>query len=243
MSGPIYFLSDLHLMEPEAPRAQRLLSFLGELKEAQALYLLGDIFDFWLGYSISIPGPYFPFLRALAELSEAGVKVVYLAGNHDPDPGPFFKQIGVETHRGGLSLNLGGRSLRLEHGDLIYSRYRLNRLLCRLARNRSLLSLARQLHPDWAWKLSRSYARLRPHPSTYSSLPQGLKEALLKRPEELIIMGHYHCLVHQHLENGKEIFILGDWKRFYSYLRFDGRFQLFQDQGPGCPPLEVNPEP
>ena len=87
-------MSDLHLCDPNEERSQRLFAFWDSIKgNAEVLYLVGDVFDIWLGYRSVIFSPLFPALRKLAELVESGTRVVLLSGNHDPDPGLFSQTL------------------------------------------------------------------------------------------------------------------------------------------------------
>src|SRR5690242_19428336 len=80
-----YFIGDAHLgadaPEREAEREQRLHDFLGSLPgRASALYVIGDLFDFWFEYRTAVPARPFRTLAALRALVGAGVPVTYLNG-------------------------------------------------------------------------------------------------------------------------------------------------------------------
>ena len=238
MNGSAYFLSDLHLDSDSGERLQRLLSLLDEMSEdAKQIYFVGDVFDFWLGYSSVIFKAYYPFLRKLDDLVRSGIEVFLFSGNHDPDPGHFFTNIGVKVHETATGIKLGDHRVWLDHGDLVDPRSRLSRLLCRFARAPLLRRLARTLHPDLAWQLSRLYAHKR---EGYTDpLPSALLEQYF--PERItqgydtIIIGHYHRAVrHERVVNGKaaQLFALGDWVEQRTYLQYDGNeFILWRDNG------------
>ena len=85
---PIYFLSDAHLgswaIDHGRMQERRLVRFLDSIKEkAAAVYLLGDMFDFWYEYRYVVPKGYTRFLGKLSELTDMGVEVHYFTGNHD----------------------------------------------------------------------------------------------------------------------------------------------------------------
>lgn len=245
---PSYFLSDLHLAAASGERTERLLRFFGaRIGEAAAVYLVGDVFDFWLGYRSVVYHAYFPVLRRLAELVEGGTRVVVFSGNHDPDPGPLWASLGIEIHEGPLTLTLGGRRVWVEHGDTIDPRGPLHRGVCKLARHPLARRAARAVHPDVAWRLSRAYSRGKPH--RYDApLPAGLIERWF--PErvaagfDVAIIGHYHRAVHHVAELGgrpRQLFALGDWVEQHTYLRYDGAFTLLRDRGPDRPPVALPP--
>ena len=85
---PIYFLSDAHLGSLAIPHGRmqerRLVRFLDSIKEkAAAVYLLGDMFDFWYEYKYVVPKGYTRFLGKISELTDMGVEVHFFTGNHD----------------------------------------------------------------------------------------------------------------------------------------------------------------
>ena len=84
----VYFLSDAHLGSLAIPHARmherRLVRFLDSIKDkAAAIYLLGDMFDFWNEYRYVVPKGYTRFLGKLSELTDSGVEIHYFTGNHD----------------------------------------------------------------------------------------------------------------------------------------------------------------
>src|SRR5512140_293159 len=92
---PLYFISDVHLglgaREQERKKEERLLSFLRAiLPSAEKLFILGDLFDFWFEYRTVIPKGFHRTLSALQDLTDHGIAVEYLAGNHDYWIGDFF---------------------------------------------------------------------------------------------------------------------------------------------------------
>ena len=84
----VYFLSDAHLgslaIEHGRMHERRIVRFLDSIKhKAEAIYLLGDLFDFWNEYKMVVPKGYTRFLGKLSELTDMGVEVHFFVGNHD----------------------------------------------------------------------------------------------------------------------------------------------------------------
>jgi len=82
-----YFISDLHLI-PSQPLLFTLLhNFLNAIKtDAEALYIVGDLFEFWIGDDIlekNAGKPYLPVIQQLRVLSDSGVKIFFTQGNRD----------------------------------------------------------------------------------------------------------------------------------------------------------------
>jgi UDP-2,3-diacylglucosamine hydrolase len=243
-----FFFSDLHVRATEEPRTARLLRVFEALRgEADAVFLVGDVFDFWLGWRDVVPGGYLPVLGALARLAESGTRVVVFAGNHDPDPGPFFADIGVETCARGMFADLDGCRVWMEHGDLVDPRGFPEQTMCRLAHDPRLLAVARALPYGLSWRLATAYAERSETRSYDDPLPQAmLTEYLPARAREgadVVVVGHFHRAVrHRTTVDGRPValFGLGDWLGQRTYLRFaDGRFALLRDRGDGAAPVEL----
>jgi len=247
MTKATYFFSDVHIAAPDTPRTESFISMLRGLRgNAEAVYFVGDLFDFWLGYRSTIYSAYFPVLRSLAELVESGTRVVYLSGNHDPDPGDFLQTLGIEVHQDPIDIELAGLTVHLEHGDVIDPRGITGRLLCRTVRHPWVRACVRLIHPGLLWRLSRWYAR---HGETYTDpLPLALRDEWfperVRQGADAVIIGHYHRAVVHHAEiDGRRahFFALGDWVGQRTYLRFDGTFSLLRHRGPDDEPVVLPP--
>ena len=84
----IYFASDNHLgaptQEQSFPREKKFVAWLDEVKQdAAAIFLLGDMFDFWFEYKTVVPKGFTRTLGKLAEISDSGIPIYYFVGNHD----------------------------------------------------------------------------------------------------------------------------------------------------------------
>ena len=116
-----YFVSDLHLVNIEHERSQIFLRFLQRLKvekECTHLFLLGDIFDLWVGNRSYFVHSFAPIVEALKHLQAEGIEIHYFEGNHDLHLQKFWQdQVGCKVHGEAYYLTLAGWRLRLEHGD------------------------------------------------------------------------------------------------------------------------------
>jgi UDP-2,3-diacylglucosamine hydrolase len=108
----IYFASDFHLGVPDASssltREKRIVAWLTQIeKDAHAIYLLGDIFDFWFEYRHAIPKGFIRLQGKLAALSDAGIPIYFFTGNHDMWMFDYFeKEIGVVIYRKPIELQI-----------------------------------------------------------------------------------------------------------------------------------------
>lgn len=114
------FISDLHL-EPGRPEiGEQFLAFLaGPARQADALYILGDLFEAWIGDDD--PNPYYAQMKAaIRELSDSGVPVFFMHGNRDFLIGEAFgAEAGVTLLSDPHTLQLHGQNLLLSHGDAL----------------------------------------------------------------------------------------------------------------------------
>ncbi len=119
----IYFASDIHLGagDPATARCteRRFTAWLDAVsRDAEAIYLLGDLFDFWFEYRRVVPQGFVRTLGKLAELTDRGVRVVFFTGNHDMWVGDYLhRECGVEIHTEPQVVTLAGKRLFLAHGD------------------------------------------------------------------------------------------------------------------------------
>lgn len=234
MSKPAYFLSDLHLgcthpraiVDRETRAVELLRSWQGQ---ASHVFLVGDLFEFWMEYGHYINRHHFPFLRALAELVESGVEVHYLSGNHDFQLDSFFPGLGIHTHET-LQIDLQGHRIWLQHGDGMSRTDWGYRVARHIIHNRFNLFLFRLLHPDWGMALARlvgSTSRKAmedcdPHLAEYE---KGARAIMGREHCNVMIHGHTHhpaitqCPEGLHIDTGQWLFALN-----YIELR-DGNFR------------------
>ena len=247
-----YYCSDLHLRGlDDGGRSESFLRFIEtRCGDAERLTILGDLFDFSLSYQLTLYRPFYPIYRALERLQGRGVEVRVFCGNHDPDPDSFLAhELGIPCYRDAHQEELYGRHYHLCHGDLLEPSWR-RRALCQLARSPRLIALVKLLPPALAWRLALAYgghdpehdaAPERPQWSLSPQLLDSLWSALETSGAETLIVGHYHRVAQLLQERNKggedskeqaEIFVLGEWLNYRSYLRIDevGR-ALYRFQG------------
>ncbi len=229
------FLADAHLLHPRDLNYQRLLAFLAEQTgRVRTLYILGDLFEFWVGYRHLVFAPYVPLLNALAELRTSGADIVYVEGNHDFHLGPYFEQtLDCRVFPDGGDVEIDGKRVHLTHGDLINGDDRGYRLLRGFLRSRFLKTLIAIAPGDLTWGISRWASRQsqKGHaPKQQRRLPEAKIDAYARRRLKdgcaVVITGHFHQPFSRQLGEGM-VFGLGDWLTQYSYLVHEnGTFSL-----------------
>jgi UDP-2,3-diacylglucosamine hydrolase len=235
----IYFASDLHLgsdlLEDPKRTEQRFVRWLDTIRDdAQALYLLGDIFDFWFEYKKTVPRGFTRFLGKIAEMHDAGVDIHFFTGNHDIWMFDYFQQeLGVAVHPGPLRVALGGKTFYLAHGDGLGDDSRSFRLIRAIFRNRVCQLLFARLPSRWGvgfghWWSRQSRMKGLAHPVAYRGEEQEHLVRFAKRyvgehPDtDYLLFGHRHILLDRQLNRRSRMLIIGDWMTYFSYAVFDG---------------------
>lgn len=235
----IYFLSDAHLgsraIEHSRTHERRLVSFLDKIKDkAEAVYMLGDMFDFWYEYKNVVPKGFTRFLGKVSELTDRGVEVHFFTGNHDMWCLSYFeKECGMIIHRQPCVVELSGKVFFLAHGDE-FSTERSFRVLRSIFHNRFLQWLFSSLHPRWSISMGLGWAR-------HSMLKHKVKGDTPFKGEEnedcvkyarkylethptvdCFIFGHRHIDEDIVLGDSSRCIFLGDWIGTFAYVVFDG---------------------
>lgn len=243
----VYFLSDAHLgsraIEHSRTQERRLVNFLDSIKDkAEAIYLLGDMFDFWFEYRLVVPKGYTRFLGKLSELTDSGVEVHYFIGNHDIWCGDYLeKECGVTVHREPVTVDILGKTFFLAHGDGLGDPDKKFKFLRSLFHSRTCQFLFRMLHPRWgvdfglSWakhsRLKREDGKEPPYMGEDNEhLVLFAKDYLKTHPDvNYFMFGHRHIELDLILNRQTRLMILGDWIYQFSYAVFDGEHMFLED--------------
>jgi len=247
MKKRVYFLSDAHLgsraIEHSRTQERRLVNFLESIRhDAAAIYLMGDMFDFWYEFKLVVPKGYTRFLGKISELTDAGIEIHYFTGNHDIWCGDYLeKECGVILHRKAITTEILGKEFYLAHGDGLGDPDKSFKLLRKMFHNHALQTMFSALHPRWSVELGLSWAKKSRLKRIDGKEPDYMgedKEFLVLYTKEYLkshptinyfIYGHRHIMLDLMLSSSARVTILGDWINFYSYAVFDGD-NLFLDE-------------
>lgn len=250
MNKNIYFLSDAHLgsLAIPHPRMQerRLVRFLDSIKDkAAAIYLLGDIFDFWNEYKYVVPKGFTRLLGKISELTDNGVEVHFFTGNHDLwTYGYLEEECGMIVHHQPLTTELYGKVFFLAHGDGLGDPDVKYRILRRIFHNRGCQRLLNAIHPRWGMALGLNWAK-------HSRLKRadGKEEPYMGEDKEWLVQFtkrymsthpniDYFLFGHRHIEldltlsdetHKARMLILGDWIWQFSYAVWDGEHLYMEE--------------
>ncbi|MDF2529731.1 MAG: UDP-2,3-diacylglucosamine hydrolase [Gammaproteobacteria bacterium] len=219
-------ISDLHLSENHSDTTRLFFKFIEEkARQAEALYILGDFFEFWIGDD-DLSEYHLHIIKALATLSQSGVKLFVMHGNRDFLLGKkFAKLTGAVLLKDPCVMNFYGKNVLLTHGDQLctddirYQRYRkvVNIkwvqklfLLLPLSKRRGL---ALRIHHSNPHRKPGQYRAEIADVTTHA-----VEQAFAKYQVNDLIHGHTHRLgIHDYPENRKR-YVMGDWHEHGSYI-------------------------
>lgn len=233
----LYFASDFHLgvpnYESSLEREKRIIEWLEMVKvDAEEVYLMGDVFDFWFEYKHVVPKGFIRFLGKLAELTDQGIKIILFKGNHDMWMFDYLKrEIGITIISDELIVERAGRRFYLHHGDGLGPGDKKYKLLKKIFRSKTCQWLFSWLHPSIGMAIANRWSKNSRIASNQKEvfvsedkewLIQFSKKLLQTEHYDYLIFGHRHLPLFVQLENGSQYVNLGEWINYNSYAMFDG---------------------
>lgn len=236
-----YFISDLHLgaayIDNPSEHEKNVCRFLKEIAgDASTIYLLGDILDYWYEYRYVVPKGFIRFFGTLAQLSDSGVEIIWLIGNHDIWIFDYLpRELGIKVIDGYITPTINGEKFYLAHGDGLGVNSLGFRFIRSLFRNKICQWLFSGIHPRWTvpfahnWSSSsrkghKDYKESKEKEIALSRLETFCREEL-ERDSEIrhFIFGHLHLLKQIKISDRTDMTVIGDWISHFSYAVFDGK--------------------
>ena len=241
-SKRIYFCSDNHLGSPNRnlslEREKIFITWLDQIKtDAQAIFFLGDLFDFWFEYKKVVPKGFTRLFGKLAELSDSGIDLFFFVGNHDCWIGNYFEdELGINVFHKKVDLNIDNYNILIGHGDGLGPGDNKYKFLKLLFRNPILKKLFSFIHPDIGISLgsflSQKNKILSGNEKVFESEDKEMlfsycKDVLKTKYYHFFIFGHRHIPLELDLGNNSKYFNTGDWITNFSYLIFhEGKMDI-----------------
>ena len=234
----IYFLSDFHLGAPDykssLEREKKIVSFLDTTKpDASAIFIVGDLFDFWFEYKNVVPKGFIRILGKLAELTDAGIPVYFFVGNHDMWMNGYFeKELGIKVYFEPAEFQINNKLFFIGHGDGLGPGDHRYKFIKRVFRNKISQKLFGFMHPGMGIGLA-NYLSRRSRAATGKTDEHFLgeekewliifaKQMLKEKHYDYFIFGHRHLPIDHQLAEHSRYINLGDWINYHSYATFDG---------------------
>lgn len=244
----IYFASDQHFGVPDLQqsriREEKFIRWMDSIKKnAQVLFLMGDLFDFWHEWKYVVPKGYIRVLGKIAELKDCGIDIYFFVGNHDLWMKNYFEvELGIPVFFEKKYYEINSQQFLLAHGDGLGPGDKGYKRMKKLFTNPIAQWAFRWLHPDIAMKIANYMSQKNKMISGVEDqkflgedkefLILYSKEKLKTEKIDYFVFGHRHLPMVLDLEKGAKYINLGDWISYFTYGVFDGeQFDLkkFED--------------
>lgn len=238
----VYFASDQHLgaptQEASRPREKKFVAWLDEVKkDAEVIFLLGDLFDFWFEYKTVVPKGFVRVLGKLAEIRDAGIPIYFFVGNHDLWMRDYFEtELNIPVYYKPQEFKINNKLFFIGHGDGLGPGDKGYKRMKKVFTFPLFQWLFRWMHPDWGVKLGQ-------YMSVKNKLISGDEDAkflgnenewlylysqrkLEQKHYDYFIFGHRHLPLNIDLNETSKYINLGDWIQYFTYGEFDTTFEL-----------------
>jgi UDP-2,3-diacylglucosamine hydrolase len=234
----IYFASDFHLgmypYDESKKREKIIIQWLDSIKnDAEEIYLVGDVFDYWYEYKKVVPKGFVRFLTKIIELTESGIKIHFLIGNHDIWIGNYLSgEIGFILHKEPVMIQSQNKTFYIAHGDGLGNGDFMFKLLKTIFHSKFLQWCFSKIHPDLTIAFAHRWAKhSRYSKGVIATFECEEKERLIGYSKKILETQHYDYFIygHRHIPmtfqlNNQALYInLGDWITHYTYAVFDGK--------------------
>ena len=234
----IYFASDNHLGAPTIEQSRlrelKFVAWLDEVKQdAAAIFLLGDLFDFWFEYKTVIPKGFTRTLGKLAEISDSGIPIYYFVGNHDLWMNGYFEdELNIPVYHKPEEFSFNDKTFFIGHGDGLGPGDKGYKRMKKVLTNKIFKWLFKWFHPDLGMRIAQ-YLSIKNKLISGDDdakflgddnewLAQYSRRKLETKHRDFFVFGHRHLPLEIDL-NGKSKYVnLGDWVSYYTYGFFDG---------------------
>ena len=232
----IYFASDQHFGAPTAEaskvREQKFVTWLDSIKnDADVLFLLGDLFDFWFEYKTAVPKGFVRVLGKLAELKDSGIEIHFFVGNHDLWMNDYFeKELDIPTYHEPKEFTFNNKTFLIGRGDGLGPGDKGYKRMKKVFTNPFSKWLYRWLHPDIGIRMAQ-------YLSVKNKLISGeedvkflgeenewlvmyCKQKLTKKHYDFFVFGHRHLPLDINLSETSKYINTGDWVSYFTYAVF-----------------------
>lgn len=240
----VFFASDFHLGTPNATssldREKKIVRWLDSIEhEAAAVFLLGDLFDFWFEYDTVIPKGFLRFTGKITHMRQRGIPIFIFTGNHDLWMKDYFTQeLDIPVFHNPISIEVNQKKFLIGHGDGLGPGDDTYKILKKIFTNPLCQWMFKWLHPDIGIKLATLWSKR----SRLNNTLKGEDEFKGKDQEWLYlyclsmeqkmhfdyyIFGHRHLPLSIPVGSSSMYYNLGEWVTQCHYGVFNGQgFQL-----------------
>ncbi len=235
----IYFASDQHLGIPNIEnshiREKKFVLWLDQVKnDAEAIFLLGDLFDFWFEYKKVVPKGFVRVLGKLAEIRDSGTPIYYFVGNHDLWMQDYFEtELNIPVYYQPKEYAFNNKTFLIGHGDGLGPGDKGYKRMKKVFTNPFSKWLYRWLHPDIGVGLAQYLSTKNKLISGEEDikflgednewLAQYAKRKLKTKHYDYFLFGHRHLPMEIEVGKNSKYINTGDWITHFTYAVFDGK--------------------
>lgn len=244
----IYFASDQHFGAPNKEnsflREKKFVTWLDEIKsDAEAIFLLGDLFDFWFEYKKVVPKGYVRVLGKLAEISDAKIPIYFFVGNHDLWMKNYFQEeFNIPVYHEPQEFIINKKNFFIGHGDGLGPGDKGYKRMKKVFTFPLFQWMFKWLHPDLGVSLGEYMSQKNKLISGDEDakflgeenewLVQYCKKKLAENHYDYFVFGHRHLPLEINLTENSKYINLGDWIQYFTYGEFYGDTFLLQKYAP-----------
>lgn len=230
----IYFASDFHLGIPNITeshkRERRIINWITKIeKNAKAIYLIGDVFDFWFEYKKVVPKGFVRLLGKLASLTDNGVQIHMFVGNHDLWLNNYLQEeVGITIHHKSKIIEENKKKIFISHGDGLGEGDYIYKFIKQIFTSKMCQWIFARLHPNFAFTLAHAWSEnsRKKHDAPFISKEKEILFSYCKRqqkitPVDYYILGHRHIPLKFEIDNNSTYINLGDWLNHNTYAVLD----------------------
>jgi UDP-2,3-diacylglucosamine hydrolase len=229
----VYFASDQHLGAPtqkaSLPREKKFVAWLEEIKkDADAIFILGDLFDFWFEYKTVVPKGFVRVLGKLAEIRDSGTPIYFFVGNHDLWMNDYFeKELNIPVFHAPQEFLINNKKFLIGHGDGLGPGDKGYKRMKKVFTFPLFKWMFKWLHPDLGVKIGQ-YLSVKNklisgnEDENYLGddnewLVQYCKQKLTEKHYDYFIFGHRHLPLEIQLQENSKYINLGDWIKYFTF--------------------------
>jgi len=221
----IYFASDFHLgspnLEESHKREKQIVQWLTEIeKDAKAIYLVGDIFDFWFEYNKVVPKGFVRLLGKIASITDNGTPIHLFVGNHDLWMKDYLEtEIGVIIHHENISIKEGNKKILIGHGDGLGDGDYFYKILKKIFTSKICQWIFARFHPNLSFTLAHTWSKSSRKNGDEAKFSKKEKEILFgycqeqqkTNPVDYYVFGHRHLSLELKIDKKATYINLGEW--------------------------------
>ncbi len=237
-STKIYFASDQHFGIPSHKeslvREKKFVKWLDIVKQdAEAIFLLGDLFDFWFEYKKVVPKFFVRVLGKLGEIRDSGIPIYFFVGNHDLWMDDYFEtELNIPVFHSPKVFTFNQKTFLIGHGDGLGPGDKGYKRMKKVFTNPVSKWFYRWLHPDIGVRFAQYLSTKNKLISGAEDikflgeqnewLAQYAKRKLETTHYDYFLFGHRHLPMEMSVGKNSTYINTGDWISHFTYAVFDG---------------------